>query len=157
MFATRPAPPPTWTETTATTETTTETHGMYSTATIPPRPPTASAEATVTIAPPPVVVPPPPVVVVQPPVVVVQPIVIDIELGVAVPGLQMRLDPRFIPIGRLRGARHISIEVSGPSGALATFQSQLAATLDHNGVRVEGWALVPTSSARVRARITIRP
>ncbi|NVB84453.1 MAG: hypothetical protein HOV81_39125 [Kofleriaceae bacterium] len=142
MFATRPAPPSTWTAETTPTE-----PPMYSTATLPPRPPTVSTETTVTVT--------PPVVEVRP--IVVQPIVIEVELGIAIPGLQMRFDPRLVPIGRLRGAGHIAIEISGPSDALATFQSQLAATLDRSGVRVEGWSLVATGSTRIRARITITP
>ena len=80
---------------------------------------------------------------------------IDVELGLAVPGIQVSFDPRLLPISRMRG--HVSIELSGPSGALATNQSHLAATLDRSGVCVEGWSLVATGSARVRARITIRP
>jgi hypothetical protein len=110
-----------------------------------------------------VVVPPPPspTVVVPPPpppvVVAVPPVVLDVELGLAVPGLQVRFDPRLLPIAQLRGARHIEIQLSGTSGALATYQRELAVALGRSGVRVDAWSLVATDSARIRARITITP
>jgi hypothetical protein len=86
-----------------------------------------------------------------------QPIVIELDLGAQIAGIAVRLDPRIIPIDRLRGAGWIDIELSGSSDALATFQAQLAASLSRGGVRVDGWASVPTSSSVVHAKLTVWP
>jgi hypothetical protein len=87
----------------------------------------------------------------------VRPIVIDVVLGAAIPGFAIRLDPRLLPLDRLRGAGYVTVELSGPAGALGTFQAQLGGTLGRAGAQVQGWATVPTTDRFIRARFTIWP
>ena len=120
----------------------------------PPAPPPAPTPAPVYVATPSVEVAVPAVRVEVP---VPQPIVVDVVLGVALPGLAIRLDPRVLPLDRLRGAARIDVELSGPADALPSFQAQLSGTLSRNGLRVDGIAAVPDDSSSVHAKFTIYP
>jgi hypothetical protein len=112
--------------------------------------------------PPPVVTPEPPVVVVVPPpppvVVRVAPVVIEIEVALVWVGrtVAIRIDPRSLPIARLRGAR-VAIELVGPPQLLGSVEAQLRGLLGGAGVRVDAVARVATPSAGVRVRFTIVP
>jgi len=86
-----------------------------------------------------------------------QPIVVDVVLGVAIPGLSIRLDPRMLPLDHLRGAVRIDVELSGPADALPSFQAQLSGTLSRNGLHVDGIATVADDSSSVHAKFTIYP
>ncbi|HUS31460.1 MAG TPA: hypothetical protein VMZ53_23305 [Kofleriaceae bacterium] len=98
------------------------------------------------------------VYVAQPPVVIVQqPFVLEVELGVAVAGFVVQVDPRMLPLDRMRGVRGVSIELVGSASAVASFEGALRGTLDRNGVRVDAWSTVITGSPRVIARITVTP
>jgi hypothetical protein len=85
------------------------------------------------------------------------PVTIEVELGAAIYGVQVHVDPRVLPLDRLRGAGWIEVELSGPDQALAQFQAELGATLGRNSIRVDGWARAATDSSVVRARFTIWP
>jgi hypothetical protein len=90
--------------------------------------------------------------------VAVQPVVIDVDLGARLFGaIGVRLDPRLLPIDRLRGAGWIEVELTGPAGDLASFQAQLSTTLARDGVRVDGWATAATDASVIHARFTIWP
>jgi hypothetical protein len=127
----------------------------------PPPPPPAPAEppATVRYEPPPLPrVELPRVEVPRAEVVIeIEPVVIDVVLGAALPGFAVRVDPRLLPLDRLRGVAHVTVELSGPSGALGMYQAQLAGAIGRAGGQVHAWAVVPTGDPLVRARFTIRP
>lgn len=94
-------------------------------------------------------------VVVEPP----RPVVIEVELGaVAFGGLvEVSIDPRILPLERLRGAGFVEIELSGPDGTLAGYQASLSAILDREGLAVDAWSYASTGGNVIRARITIWP
>lgn len=89
--------------------------------------------------------------------VVVEPVVIEVPLGASVFGVAVTIDPRILPIDKLRRAGFVQVELSGPSGALGDFRAQLSGTLDSRGVHVDGWTSVETSARVVRAKFTIWP
>ena len=82
---------------------------------------------------------------------------IEVELGAAFYGVQVRVDPRVLPLDRLRGAGWVEVELSGPGDALARFQGELSAALGRGGVRVDGWATASTDASVVHAKFTIWP
>lgn len=86
-----------------------------------------------------------------------EPVVIEIDLGAEVLGMQVRIDPRLVPLDRLRGAGWIGVELSGPDGALPAYRAELAATLSRGGVRVDSWTATPSTSSVVHAKLTVRP
>lgn len=94
-------------------------------------------------------------VVIEPP----QPVVIELDLGaVGFGGLvEISIDPRRLPLERLRGAGFVEVELSGPAGALADYQASLTGVLDGEGLEVDAWAFARTGGNVVRARITIWP
>ncbi len=127
-------------------------------------PPAPLPERIATPEPPPVLVdePPPPVVVapepvVSPPVVVVlvEPVVIELDIAVVWVGRAavLKLDPRDLPLARLRGAR-VAVELVGPPRLLAGAELQLRQVLGGAGIRVDAWARVATPRAGVRVRFT---
>lgn len=120
----------------------------------PPSPPAPEA-IVVTREPEPVV----DVVVVPPPVVVrVEPVVIDLEVTLVQVGraLVLQLDPRSLPIERLRTGR-VAIELAGSPRLLAGAELQLRQLLGAAGIRVDAWARVAAPGAGVRVRFTIQP
>jgi hypothetical protein len=86
-----------------------------------------------------------------------EPVTMEVDLGAAIYGVQVHVDPRVLPLDRLRGAGWIEVELSGPAASLAQFQAELGATLGRGGVRVDGWARAASDSSVVRARFTIWP
>jgi hypothetical protein len=86
-----------------------------------------------------------------------EPVTIEVELGAALYGVQVHVDPRVLPLDRLRGAGWIEVELSGPEAALGSFQAELGAALGRGGVRVDGWARAASDASVVRARFTIWP
>lgn len=95
----------------------------------------------------------------------VKPVVIEVQLGAALLGgaLSVRVDPRLLPIDRLRGAGFVEVQLTGPSAVLQRYQAELGATIGRAGARVDAWAVVPTgdtirsSAQAVRAKLTIWP
>jgi hypothetical protein len=105
---------------------------------------------------------PAPVVVATPPprvAIEIRPIVLDLELGASLLGgaVQVRIDPRILPLDRLRDAGFVSIELFGPASALGSFESQLRGAIHRGRARIDAWASIPTASSSVRARFTIWP
>jgi hypothetical protein len=94
-------------------------------------------------------------VVVEPP----EPVVIEVELGAIAFGgmVEVSVDPRLLPLERLRGAGFVEIELSGPDAALNEYQASLSALLDREGLAVDAWAIAPSGGSVIRARITIWP
>jgi hypothetical protein len=88
-----------------------------------------------------------------------EPVVIEVELGaVAFGGLvEVSIDPRLLPLARLRGAGFVEIELSGPDGTLAGYQASLSALLDREGLAVDAWSFASSGGSVIRARITIWP
>jgi hypothetical protein len=88
----------------------------------------------------------------------IKPVVIDVTLGAVLFGaVRVQIDPRLLPLARLPGAGWVTVELSGPAGALASFQAELGATLGRNGARVDAWGMIATSAQTVTARFTIWP
>jgi hypothetical protein len=87
----------------------------------------------------------------------VRPVVIDISLGASIGGFTVNIDPRVLPIPQLRGAGFVQVELSGPPGALPSFQAQLSGTLSRQGARVDAWSTIDTGSSVVHAKFTIWP
>ncbi|MCE9580444.1 MAG: hypothetical protein K8W52_45415 [Deltaproteobacteria bacterium] len=89
----------------------------------------------------------------------IKPVVIDVTLGAVLFGgaVRVQIDPRILPLARLPGAGWVTVLLSGPPEALASFRAELGATLDRNGARVDGWAEVATAARAVTARFTIWP
>jgi hypothetical protein len=86
-----------------------------------------------------------------------EPVIIELDLGAAIPGFSLRLDPRLLPLARLRGAGFVSIELSGPSGEMPHFMAELQGTLSRNGVRIDAITNAGDSSAVFHAKFTIWP
>jgi hypothetical protein len=86
-----------------------------------------------------------------------EPVVIEVDLGAVLPGgFQVRLDPRLLPIARLRGAGYIAVEISAP-GELPSLAANLQATLSREGVRVDGMTTLTSDSSMIHAKFTIWP
>lgn len=120
---------------------------------IEPEPPVIVTPEPAPVIEPVVVVPPPPPVVVR-----VEPVVIDLEVTLVQVGraLVLQLDPRSLPIARLRTGR-VAIELAGSPRLLAGAELQLRQLLGAAGIRVDAWARVATPGAGVRVRFTIQP
>jgi hypothetical protein len=88
----------------------------------------------------------------------VEPIVIEVELGAVWLGgaVEIRIDPRVLPLDKLRAAGHVEIELTGPADALADYEASLAATLDRQGIRADAWTRTATSGRVIRARFTLK-
>lgn len=93
-------------------------------------------------------------VVVAPP----QPIVIDVSLGAVFLGglVEVRIDPRLLPLDRLRGV-DVDVRIEGPSSQLARFTGEMSAVLGRQGIAVRGWSQVATSGTEIHAVFTIYP
>ncbi len=89
----------------------------------------------------------------QPP----QPIVIEVDLGARIGPLSVGIDPRLIPLNRLRGAGWLEVELSGPADGIASFRGQLSAQLSRNGIRVDTWATGASNATLVHAKFTVWP
>jgi len=87
----------------------------------------------------------------------VEPVVVEVPLGAKVFGISIRIDPRFLPLDRLRGACFVEVELSGPADQLSSFQAQLSATIGNSGARVDAWSNVATDASIVTARFKIFP
>ncbi|MGE5182801.1 MAG: hypothetical protein ACM31C_12090 [Acidobacteriota bacterium] len=86
-----------------------------------------------------------------------EPVVIEVDLGAVLPGgFQVRLDPRLLPLGRLRGAGYITVEISAP-GDVASIAANVTGTLSRDGVRVDGVTTVQGESSMIHAKFTIWP
>lgn len=87
-----------------------------------------------------------------------RPIVIDVSLGAVFLGglVQVRIDPRVLPLDRLRGV-DVDVQITGPAAQLATFRAEVGAVLGRNGVAVRGWSELATSASEVHAIFTIYP
>jgi hypothetical protein len=85
------------------------------------------------------------------------PVVIEVELGAVLFGgaVQVRVDPRLLPLGRLRAGGLIDVRLEGPPDQLAAFEGELRAILGRERIAIQGWARVPTTGSRVRAVFTI--
>jgi hypothetical protein len=112
----------------------------------PPPPPPPPPE---TAAPPPVQAPPPP----GPP----RPVEIDVELGVVLWGVQVRIDPQLLPLDKLRGAGGVQVILFGPPAALPSYAAALYAIFNWQHIVVRGWTYVPSAGQTVRARLVIWP
>jgi hypothetical protein len=110
----------------------------------PPPPPPAE-----TSGPPPVEPPPPP----GPP----RAVEIDVELGVVLWGAQVRIDPRLLPLEKLRGGGTVQVILFGPPAALPSYAAALYALFTWQHIAVRGWTYVPTGGPAVRARLVIWP
>jgi hypothetical protein len=86
-----------------------------------------------------------------------EPIVVEVDLGAAIGGFSLRLDPRLLPLARLRGAGFVSIELSGPGDEMAHFTAELQGTLSRNGVRIDAITNGGETSAVFHAKFTIWP
>lgn len=93
-------------------------------------------------------------VVVTPP----RPIVIDVTIGAALLGglVQVRIDPRLLPLDRLRGV-DFDVRLEGPANLLPSGQAELRAVFGRERIAVGGWAGVATGSAELHAIFTIYP
>ncbi len=89
----------------------------------------------------------------------VKPVVIEVELGAVLFGgaVQVHIDPRILPLQRLRGAGFVRVELIGPAGQLPRFEGELRAVLGHNGLAVHAWTRTAADARVVRARFTIWP
>ncbi len=86
-----------------------------------------------------------------------EPLVLEVDLGAVLPGgFQVRLDPRLLPIGRLRGAGYITVEISAP-GDVASIAANVTGTLSRDGVRVDGVTTVQSDSSVIHAKFTVWP
>jgi len=91
--------------------------------------------------------------------VVIEPIVVEVTLGRVFLGgaVEVAIDPRLIPLRRLRTGAWLEVELSGPSAVLARYQTALSANLSHNRLSVHAWARAATTSGTVKAKFTIWP
>lgn len=89
----------------------------------------------------------------------VKPVVIEVELGAVLFGgaVQVHIDPRILPLARLRGAGFVKVELIGPAAQLARFEGELRAVLGRNGLSAQAWARTDVDARVVRARFTIWP
>jgi hypothetical protein len=87
----------------------------------------------------------------------VQPMGIDVDLGVAVWGVSVVIDPRALPIDQLRGAGAIQIILYGPPAALPSYAAAIYRVLAWYRIGVRSWTYVGTGEPRVRARFVIMP
>ncbi len=87
-----------------------------------------------------------------------EPVVIEVELGGSWLGgaVQVRIDPRLLPLARLRAAGHVEIELTGPADALVDYEVSLRAVLDREGIRAASWVRTATSDSVIRARFTLK-
>ena len=86
-----------------------------------------------------------------------EPFVVEVDLGAVLPGgFQVRLDPRLLPIGRLRGAGYITVEISAP-GDVASIAANVTGTLSRDGVRLDGVTTVQSDSSVIHAKFTVWP
>lgn len=88
-----------------------------------------------------------------------EPVVIEVELGAVLFGgaVEVRIDPRRLPLDRLRAAGFVEIELTGPAAGLARFDAELRGVLSREGLTVQGWTRTATDTRVVRARFTLWP
>ncbi|HUH04663.1 MAG TPA: hypothetical protein VML75_21855 [Kofleriaceae bacterium] len=89
----------------------------------------------------------------------IEPVVIEVELGAVLFGgaIEVRIDPRSLPLDRLRAAGFVEVELTGPAAGLARFDAELRGVLSRQGLTVHGWTQTATDARVVRARFTIWP
>jgi hypothetical protein len=82
---------------------------------------------------------------------------IDVDLGAAPPDgvREVRIDPRVVPLDRLRGSNHVSLELRGPAQAIAAYQDALADLLRGAQISVDHWSVAGTGGTTVHVVFTV--
>jgi hypothetical protein len=71
--------------------------------------------------------------------------------------VRVSINPRLLPLGKLRRAGFVEIRLSGPASALPRFEAELRAVLRRNRLSVNAWARAEAKGGVVRAKIIIWP
>jgi hypothetical protein len=123
----------------------------------PPAPPPVVATPTYQPEVPEVRVPEVPEVHVQVELPKPEPFVVEVDLGAAIGPFSVRLDPRLLPLARLRGAAFITVELTGPADAMPRLTAELQGTLSRDGIRVDSIVNAGTTDAVLHAKFTVYP
>jgi hypothetical protein len=88
-----------------------------------------------------------------------RPIEVEVLLGVSLFGgaLDLRIDPRVLPLDRIRSAGRVEVRIVGPEHALASAEAQVRAAVGSGGKDLSAVVRVPSSDTRVRAIFVLYP
>ena len=89
----------------------------------------------------------------------VEPVVIEVTLGAWLFGGAVRLEirPESLPLARMRDAGFVSIQIVGPSEAIARARAEVGAVLSREGLRVDAMTTALADTSEIRAIVTIWP
>lgn len=89
----------------------------------------------------------------------IEPITIEVIIGASLLGgaLDVRIDPRMLPLAQLRNAARVELEVIAPARQAARVQAELRGILTSRGIRLDSSVVNTSSSSVIKARFTILP
>ncbi|HVK85487.1 MAG TPA: hypothetical protein VM513_15315 [Kofleriaceae bacterium] len=87
----------------------------------------------------------------------VTPVEITVDLGAVLLGglIEVRIDPRVLPLAQLRASGVVDVRIEGPAEALVRVEGELRAALARDHIAVRGVARVVTGGSRLRAVFTL--
>jgi hypothetical protein len=81
----------------------------------------------------------------------------EVVIGLALPGVELRLAPSALPLAALSAAGFVEVQIVGPAYALPRAEAELRAAFGARGARLDSVVRVVGGDPTVRARITVYP